>query len=269
MNITTARQTQLRAVYWNPSKCHLPTAADSPNPSAREIGYSFGSEVCRLSRRLLETRDSDRVIVVGISEDDEWSGSVADGGSSARGGDRLGGGGWRGWGEIVVTSRRPWRREQRLYGGEVRVRRQGGLRPRRCALVHDSRSVYQGRGGSVAEWLACWTQAQKARVQIAAATLSGNSLKQTAHTHCASVHKAAKLVADLLRVAGVTAGQAESNGSLPSGLWLTSPAGWLPRTGISSFGSRVWANFTDSTVRPSLHYHHRNVWIFHIETLPT
>jgi len=33
-----------------------------------------------------------------------------------------------------------------------------------------------------------------------------------------SVHQAAKLVAALLRVAGVTAGQAESNGSLPSGL---------------------------------------------------
>ena len=37
-------------------------------------------------------------------------------------------------------------------------------------------------GGSVAEWLACWTQAQKAWVQIAAATLSGNSLRQTVHT---------------------------------------------------------------------------------------
>ena len=86
---------------------------------------------------------------------------------------------------------------------------------------------------SVAEWLACWTQAQKARVQIAVATLSGNGLRQTAHTHCASVHQAAKLVAALLRVAGV--GLAESNGSLPPGLWLTSPAGWwLPRTGISS-----------------------------------
>jgi len=41
-------------------------------------------------------------------------------------------------------------------------------------------------GGSVAEWLACWTQAQKARFQIAAATLLGNSLRQTVHTHCAS-----------------------------------------------------------------------------------
>jgi len=46
-------------------------------------------------------------------------------------------------------------------------------------------------GGSVAEWSACWTQAQKARVQIAVATLSGNSrrhcangCRQTAHTHC-------------------------------------------------------------------------------------
>jgi len=64
--------------------------------------------------------------------------------------------------------------------------------------------------------------------------LSGNSLRQSVHTHCASVHQAAKLVAALLRVAGVTAGLAESNGNLPSGLWFTSPAGWLPRTGISS-----------------------------------
>ena len=51
-----------------------------------------------------------------------------------------------------------------------------------------------------------------------AATLSGNSLRQTDHTHCASVHQAAKLVAALLRVAGVTVGLAESNGSLPPGL---------------------------------------------------
>jgi len=71
-------------------------------------------------------------------------------------------------------------------------------------------------------------------VQIAVATLSSNSLRQTVHTHCASVYQAAKLVAALLRVAGVTAGLAESNGSLPPGLWLTSPAGWLQGTGISS-----------------------------------
>ena len=61
-------------------------------------------------------------------------------------------------------------------------------------------------------------QVQKARVQIAAVTLSGNSLRQTAHTHRASVHQAAKLVAALLRVAGVTAGLAESNDSLLPGL---------------------------------------------------
>ena len=58
----------------------------------------------------------------------------------------------------------------------------------------------------------------RARVQIAAATLSGNSLRQTVHTHCAFVHQAAKLVAALLRVARVTAGLAESNGSLLLGL---------------------------------------------------
>jgi len=47
-------------------------------------------------------------------------------------------------------------------------------------------------GSSVAEWLACWTQAQKARVRIAVAMLSGNSLRQTVHAHCAFVHQAAK-----------------------------------------------------------------------------
>jgi len=51
-------------------------------------------------------------------------------------------------------------------------------------------------------------------------TSYANSLRQTAHTHCVSVHQAAKLVAvaALLRVAGVTAGLTESNGSLPPGL---------------------------------------------------
>jgi len=48
-------------------------------------------------------------------------------------------------------------------------------------------------------------------------TLSGNSLRQTVHTHHASVQQAAKLVAALLGVAGVTAGLEESNGSLPPG----------------------------------------------------
>ena len=47
---------------------------------------------------------------------------------------------------------------------------------------------------------------------------AANCLRQTVYTHRASVHPAAKLVAALLRVAGVTAGLAESNGSLPSGL---------------------------------------------------
>jgi len=56
------------------------------------------------------------------------------------------------------------------------------------------------------------------RVQIAVATLSGNSLRQTVHTHRAYVHQAAKLAAALLRVAGITAGLVESNGSLPPGL---------------------------------------------------
>jgi len=58
----------------------------------------------------------------------------------------------------------------------------------------------------------------RAWAQTAAATLLGNSLKQTVHTHRASVHQAAKEVAALLRVVRVTAGLAESNGSLLPGL---------------------------------------------------
>jgi len=48
----------------------------------------------------------------------------------------------------------------------------------------------------------------------------GRSLNGIAHhhTHHACVRQAAKLVAALLRVARVTAGRAESNGSLPPGL---------------------------------------------------
>ena len=59
---------------------------------------------------------------------------------------------------------------------------------------------------------------RRAWVQIAAETLSGNSLRQTVHTHRASVLQTAKLVAALLRVAGATVDLAESNGSLPPGL---------------------------------------------------
>jgi len=48
--------------------------------------------------------------------------------------------------------------------------------------------------------------------------LQSRRCRVTVYTHCASVHQAAKLVAALLRVAGVTAGLTESNGSLPPGL---------------------------------------------------
>ena len=96
---------------------------------------------------------------------------------------------------------------------------------------------YCAMGGSVAEWLACWTQVQKgpgSNRSRDAVGVSGNSLRQTVHTDCASVYQAAKLVAAFLRVAWATAGLAESNGSLLPGLWLMSPAGWLPRIEISS-----------------------------------
>jgi len=76
-----------------------------------------------------------------------------------------------------------------------------------------------------AECIVYCTHVQNTWLQIAAAKLSGNSLRQTVHTHYASVHQAAELAAALLRVVGVTAGLAESNGSLRPGLRLTSPAG--------------------------------------------
>jgi len=60
--------------------------------------------------------------------------------------------------------------------------------------------------------------AKRAWVQITAATLSGNSLRLTVHTHHASVHQAAQLVAAVLRVARVTGGLAKRNSSLPPGL---------------------------------------------------
>jgi len=69
-------------------------------------------------------------------------------------------------------------------------------------------------GGSVAEWLACWTQAQKG----AGSNRIRDAVGQTVYTHCASVHQASKLVAAVLRVAGVTAGLEECNGSPPPSL---------------------------------------------------
>jgi len=103
------------------------------------------------------------------------------------------------------------------------------------------------QGGSVAEWLTCWTQAKKARVQIAVATLSGNSLRQTVHTHRVSVHQAAKLVAALLRVARVTAGLAECNGSYAAGFMthITCRLTVKNRDQLRNptLGNRVWASF--------------------------
>ena len=82
------------------------------------------------------------------------------------------------------------------------------------SIIENSALDVHGLNGSVATY-GFWRI--MVRVQIAAATLSDNSHRRTVHTHCASVRQAAKLVAALLRVARVTAGLAESNGSLPPG----------------------------------------------------
>jgi len=57
-------------------------------------------------------------------------------------------------------------------------------------------------GGSVAEWLACWTQLQKGPGSNRSGNTVGNSLRQAVHTHRASVHQAAELVAARLRLRG-------------------------------------------------------------------
>ena len=89
---------------------------------------------------------------------------------------------------------------------------------------------------------------RRARVQIAVATLLGNSLRQIIHTHRASVHQAAKLVAALLRGA---VGNCRPGGKQ-----------WQPTTGFMThvtcrltaknrdqlrnptLGNRIWATFT-------------------------
>ena len=79
----------------------------------------------------------------------------------------------------------------------------------------------------------------------------GFSLRQTVHTHRASVHQAAKLVADLLRVARVTAGLTESNGMTALGAagFMTdatcrpSAKNW-DQLRNSLLNNRVWAAFT-------------------------
>ena len=85
-----------------------------------------------------------------------------------------------------------------------------------------------------------------ARVQIAVATLSGNSLRQTVHTHCASVHQAAKLVAAVLRVARVTAGLAESNASALESSTLTTrlPSHPLNSGTSENNGSRYFIRYS-------------------------
>jgi len=80
--------------------------------------------------------------------------------------------------------------------------------------------------------------------------MSGNSLRQTVHTHRASIHRAAKLVEAVLRVAGVTADLAESNGT-----WQPT-AGFMTRVTCRltaknrdqlqdpTLGNRLWATST-------------------------
>jgi len=81
-------------------------------------------------------------------------------------------------------------------------------------LIQNSQLAYLTPcfGGSVAEWLALRGLVSN-RIRDAVGQLLGELC-----THRTSVHQAAKLVAALLRVATVSPGLAESNGSLPPNL---------------------------------------------------
>jgi len=89
------------------------------------------------------------------------------------------------------------------------------------------------RCGSVAEWLGNRTWDQ----QVAGSN-PGRRAADCDSRQCATVTKQYNLVPANGRwcsAAGeVTVGLVESNGSLPPGLWHRSPAGWLPRTAVSS-----------------------------------
>jgi len=69
----------------------------------------------------------------------------------------------------------------------------------KLSIVHTAVYQYQVRGGVARQpsGKRAGLRRRRARVQIAAATLSGSSHRQTVHTHRASVHQAAKLVAAL------------------------------------------------------------------------
>ena len=80
-------------------------------------------------------------------------------------------------------------------------------------------------GGSVAEWLACWFKSQPRRCRV---TVLGKLFTSI---------QAAKLVAALLRVARVTAGLAESNGSLYAAGFMTHVTRRLTAKNGISFGT--------------------------------
>ena len=65
--------------------------------------------------------------------------------------------------------------------------------PRLSRAPHSHRYSPGSIGDAASDYAGCWKLCAYA---------AGNSLRQTVHTHCASVHQAAKLVAALLRVAG-------------------------------------------------------------------
>ena len=87
---------------------------------------------------------------------------------------------------------------------------------------------------SGAEWSACWTQAPKGPGSNRNSDAVGQqSWANCSHPSCLC-SPSSKTGSSPLKGCRGNCRPAESNGILPPGLWLKPPAGWLPRTGISS-----------------------------------
>ena len=135
---------------------------------------------------------------------------------------------WKNWNNMAISVKKIWWKSSVTSTQMGQTQRQTN---KRMVITHMGwlRSWVVSMLYSGAEWLGFKSEQRCCRVTV---------LGKLFTPIVPLFSKQQKLVAALLRVVRVTAGLVESNGSLPPGLWLTSPAGWLSRTGISSWTLR-------------------------------
>ena len=101
------------------------------------------------------------------------------------------------------------------------------------------------RCGLVAKWLGSRTCHQQVAGSNPGRRAAEWNPEQVVYTHV-RLSLSSIIWSGQWAVGKVSTGVAESNGSLPPGLWLRSPVGWLPRTGISS--GTLYACFEYGTI---------------------